>query len=407
MVVVVIETDYVGEDVDLPWWIDVCTYGCLGFYTLELICKLYVDRSEFFNETWNVIDFIIVGTDLVSIVMELLLGELPAFTIIRIFRLLRVVRAFKAAKLSRSLQVLLRSCAHAIKAIFWGMVMMMMVLLVWGILAVHLIHPINQRVADKGMYEGCERCPRAFASVFDSMLTFWKQLVAGDSWGILCEPIIDEDRWTSLFFMLVLVTVSLTMLNCILAVVVEAGTAAAAADDHEMAVAHEGVRLGAEENLISLCHEIDSNGDGALSYEEFRNAFADNENVRHCFELMHATEADLLMIFNICDEDSSGRIDYREFVEQVRRIKHSPDQLILHYVTDIRSTMMRIKPEFLEVEPLMRQTSRGSSGSKTSSKSTSSELSNPGEQAVKIEIGDADKQAVKTEIVEQISRLAL
>ena len=53
MVVVVIETDHVGEDVDLPWWIDVCMYGCLGFYTLELTCKLYVSRSEFFQETWN------------------------------------------------------------------------------------------------------------------------------------------------------------------------------------------------------------------------------------------------------------------------------------------------------------------------------------------------------------------
>merc|ERR1719327_1879266 len=154
------------------------------------------------------------------------------------------------------------------------MVMMTMVLLVWGILAVHLIHPINQRVADKGFYDGCERCPRAFSTVFDSMLTFWKQLVAGDSWGTLSEPIIDENRWTSLFFMLVLVTVSLTMLNCILAVVVEAGAAAAAADDHDKAVEREKMVLKAEEKLIDLCQGLDSDCDGVLSFEEFRRGFA-------------------------------------------------------------------------------------------------------------------------------------
>jgi hypothetical protein len=404
MVVVVIETDYVGEDVEPPWWIHACMYGCLGFYTLELMCKFFVSRSEFFHSTWNVIDFIIVGTDLVSIVLEWLLGDLPAFTIIRIFRLLRVVRAFKAAQVSRALKMLLRSCAHAIRAIFWGMVMMIMVLLVWGILAVHLIHPINQRVADKGFYDGCERCPRAFSTVFDSMLTFWKQLVAGDSWGTLCEPIIDENRWTSLFFMLVLVTVSLTMLNCILAVVVEAGAAAAAADDHDKAVEREKVIFQAQDNLIDVCQQIDLNCDGALSFEEFRRGFAENDKFRHCLELMHATEADLLMIFNICDEDGSGDVDYREFVEQLRRIKHSSEQIILHYVTDIRHKMMRIKPEFL-VDPVRssRTTGRSSTGRssrkdpvvRTTVSSTSPQLS------------DADEQDVRTEIVEQISRVDL
>merc|ERR1719498_2235087 len=102
--------------------------------------------------------------------------------------------------------------------------MICLVLTVWGILAVQLIHPINTHIAETKpeIYDGCDRCPRAFSTVFDSALTFWKQLVAGDSWGQLCEPIIEEAPWTSIFFMLVLVTLNLTMLNCILAVVVEA-----------------------------------------------------------------------------------------------------------------------------------------------------------------------------------------
>ena len=32
-------------------------------------------------------------------------------------------------------------------------------------------------------YDGCDRCPDAFASVFDSLLTFIQTILAGDSWG--------------------------------------------------------------------------------------------------------------------------------------------------------------------------------------------------------------------------------
>merc|ERR1719331_1108721 len=170
--------------------------------------------------------------------------------------------------------------------------MMVMTLTVWGILAVQLIHPINKDIAEKKshLYEGCERCPRAFSTVFDSYLTFWKQLVAGDSWGTLCEPIIEEAPWTAVFFMLVLVTVNLTMMNCILAVVVEAGAAAAAADEHDRAIDEQKVVAQAEEKLVVLCHGLDSDASGSLTIEEFYEGFRSNLEFKECLELMHVTQ---------------------------------------------------------------------------------------------------------------------
>jgi hypothetical protein len=351
MFLVVIETDAAAsEDGDTPGWVVVCTYLLLVIYTTELAVKLYVSRWDFFKEMWNVLDFLIVGTDLVFLFISLIVSEMPSISILRVFRLVRLARAFKAAKSFRELKSLLRSCACALKAIFWGMVMLTMALTVWGILAVQLIHPVNEYIAEHKpyLYEGCERCPRAYSTVFDSMLTFWKQLVAGDSWGTLCEPIIEEAKWTSLFFMMVLVTVNLTMLNCILAVVVEAGASAAAADDHDKAMEREKTVFHAEERLIDLCHGLDCDSSGSLSIDEFFKGFQTNEDFKQCLELMHVTEADMSMIFNICDEDDSGDVDYREFVEQLRRIKHSSEQIILHYVTDIRHKVMKIRSEFLK-----------------------------------------------------------
>lgn len=46
-----------------------------------------------------------------------------------------------------------------------------------------VLHPVNVRVAERGDYEGCERCIRAYSSVLTSNLTFMQQILAGDSWG--------------------------------------------------------------------------------------------------------------------------------------------------------------------------------------------------------------------------------
>jgi hypothetical protein len=147
------------------------------------------------------------------------------------------------------------------------------------------------------------------------------------------------------FFMLVLVTVNLTMLNCILAVVVEAGAAAAAADEHDRAIDEQKVVAQAEGKLVVLCQGLDSDDSGSITIEEMMSGFHGNREFRECLELMHVTESDMSMIFNICDEDDSGDVDYREFVEQLRRIKHSGEQMLLHYVTDIRHCVLKSEHE--------------------------------------------------------------
>ena len=65
MFLVVIETDAAAGEGDTPLWVEVCSNGLLPVYSLELSVKLYVNRWEFFYEKWNVMDFLIVGTDVV------------------------------------------------------------------------------------------------------------------------------------------------------------------------------------------------------------------------------------------------------------------------------------------------------------------------------------------------------
>lgn len=83
------------------------------------------------------------------------------------------------------------------------------------------MQPVNLRVAETGVYEGCERCPRAFETTFSATMTFVQQIVAGDSWGLVTIPIIEEEPWMAFFFGSVFILVQLMVMNVILSMVVE------------------------------------------------------------------------------------------------------------------------------------------------------------------------------------------
>merc|ERR1712216_411021 len=186
------------------------------------------------------------------------------------------------------------------------------------------------------------------------------------------------------------------MLNCILAVVVEAGAAAAAADEHDKAMNREKLIVKAESQLINLCSGLDADNSGDLDIKEFLDGFHKNADFRECLEVMHVTESDMMMIFNICDEDDSGDVDYREFVEQLRRIKHSGEQMLLHYVTDIRHIVNRIRPECLK--PPARKAPPGGEQDKQEIKFDLSADDNPsgetpGDLTALIGVNDVAKQS--------------
>lgn len=101
--------------------------------------------------------------------------------------------------------------------------------------------------------------------------------------------------------------------------------------------------LKAEAKLLELCKILDADKGGSLSIDEFVNGFHNNADFKECLEVMNVTEDDMFMIFNICDEDDSGDVDYKEFVEQLRRIKNSGEQMLLHYVSEIRHAVLGIR----------------------------------------------------------------
>jgi len=344
LVVAILETDATVDDMSAtPQWIVAMNVILLIIYCAEVIVRLYAYRCCYFKSYWNLLDFVVIGLDLLLHLLRGIIGELPNLSVLRTVRLVRLARAFRILVLFPELYIMVRGLSGTIRTVFWGLLLLGSFIILFSLVAVQMIHPINRDIE----YEGCTRCPHAFATVWDSMCTFVQQVVAGDSWGVVTLPVIEAAPWTFFFFLLVLVTINLLVINLILAVVVEKAQEAHSEETRKLverqAQEKEAQVKKSQNELVKLCYQMDEDKSGNLSLDELLNGYDTDAYFANLLKSMDISRDDIKIIFNIMDQDNSGDIDYAEFVEQLHRLK-SQDQhtlliFIMYYVKELQVMM--------------------------------------------------------------------
>lgn len=343
MVLVILETDASASEMDLPTWVEVADKILLAIYMTELVLRLYVWRCSFFLNGWCLLDFTVVSIDVSSYVLESFLGDvMPSVSFIRALRLARLMRAVKVFRQIPEIQMMIEGMVGAAKAIMFGSLAVGMMLLIWSILAVQLLHPTNRAIAESGYYaaSGCDRCPHAFATVWDSMLTFIQHIVAGDSWGNVSLPISEQEPALLVFFMGVMITLDLALMNLILAVIVDRAQESRQADLRQQAKAKADDLKKEVKKLYSMCSRMDSDQSGELSLEELLKGYDDDQDFQDTLTVLDINKEDMATVFKILDQDQSSNVKYEEFVEQLHKMKTSSTNTLLvfikFYVQDIQ-----------------------------------------------------------------------
>eukprot|EP00928_Gymnodinium_smaydae_P087884 TRINITY_DN72072_c0_g1_i1.p1 TRINITY_DN72072_c0_g1~~TRINITY_DN72072_c0_g1_i1.p1 ORF type:complete len:599 (+),score=143.13 TRINITY_DN72072_c0_g1_i1:209-2005(+) len=343
LALVILETDAAVDEGRVPVWITRANYFLLTVYTVELVLRLYVYRGAFIYSAWNLMDFSLVTCDLVLLILGFVIGDLPSVSVLRVLRLARLARSYKVLVMFPELFLMMRGLAGALRSVFWGMCLILFAVAIFAILAVNLLHDINREVFEKGGYGDCERCARAFESVFHASLTFVQQVVAGDSWGEVTVPIIEHAPWTGLFFGLVFVTKSLLIMNLILGMIVDAAAEARKGSDSELARAREKERIEARHRLLGLCRELDVDCSGRLTMEKLMQGYVCNPDFADVLQSMDIQKEDMETVYEILDEDKNGHVNYEEFADQIHKMKTSDSHTMLvfikHYVLEIRAKL--------------------------------------------------------------------
>ena len=103
----------------------------LGIFTIEILLKmvaLWPQPQKFFNNGWNIFDFIIVAVCFLP-----LGGSYPA--VLRLFRLLRVLRLVSVVP---RLQVLVGAMLKSLPSMFYVSILLFLLFYIYGVLGVML-----------------------------------------------------------------------------------------------------------------------------------------------------------------------------------------------------------------------------------------------------------------------------
>jgi len=345
LVAVILETDIIARNERTPWWLTVSSYGYTVIYLVELAIRIFVYRWELRGDMWFRMDATIVLSDLCVQIVGSVAKNLPALSILRIFRLARLARTFKVLVMFPELYMLVRGILSALKAIFWGMILVGLTVVIWSALAVQVIHPINQELTQSGFYDRhpCDRCPQAWGSVWNASLTLLQCIIAGDSWGAFSLPIIQHSPTSILFFLGVLMSINLLIMNLILAVIVERATEAHEEDMRQSAVIRERQIKVAHAQLEKLLCQIDKNGSGTVSLSELLESYDNDTEIAAHIKFIGVGRQDLSTLFEIMDTSGDGEVPCTEFVESLHRMKsHDPLQSTIAIVKQLQSIINQI-----------------------------------------------------------------
>eukprot|EP00811_Abedinium_folium_P024826 NODE_3482_length_2029_cov_5.595163.p1 GENE.NODE_3482_length_2029_cov_5.595163~~NODE_3482_length_2029_cov_5.595163.p1 ORF type:complete len:627 (-),score=161.82 NODE_3482_length_2029_cov_5.595163:84-1964(-) len=337
--IVVYETDQgashpsIGPFEGYQRWLMPMNIGYAAFFTTELVLRIFTERYKFWEESSNVWDFFVITVDNLCIILDLVLaGRLPSFTVLRVFRLLKVSRAIRFFQRYRELYILVTGLVSAMKAVFGGLFMIAFVLLVWAVVAVTFVHPINLELQEQGYYDDCERCGQAYASCWKAWLTLWQTIVAGDSWGTASLPIIDHSPFTALIFMGALGTVQLGIMNLVVGSIVDTIEGTRLADIDELLRQKKQQQKECKDELLKLCQAMDTDGSGSLTLDEVQVGYLNNEGFNSQMKFLDIDYADLNIVFNIMDGDESGDVDFHEFVEELHKLKAQDTHTLLIFM---------------------------------------------------------------------------
>lgn len=325
LIQIVSETDTTAKQEDDPtittaMWIYVVGRCLTVIYCIEILMRMYLLKWGFFSNRSNTMDAIIVGGD---VLIALVGSAITSFNALRMFRLLRLGRAHKIVSMVPELSLMMKGMVHAARSIFWGVCLVTLILVLWSVAAVQMIHPLNKKLnlEDPTKYEGCERCPRAYESVWSCVVTFTQTLLGGDSWGLTSLQIIEAYPPTFVFFLAVLATVTMGLLNLIMAVIVDASMQSRKESAVELCMSKEKEYKEHADNLMRICGELDEDGSGTLTFMEMMNGYRTHMEFRMAIQSLDLTREDMKMVFSILDTDGSGDVEYKEFVECMLKMK--------------------------------------------------------------------------------------
>eukprot|EP00929_Paragymnodinium_shiwhaense_P037010 TRINITY_DN19791_c0_g1_i2.p1 TRINITY_DN19791_c0_g1~~TRINITY_DN19791_c0_g1_i2.p1 ORF type:complete len:648 (-),score=97.19 TRINITY_DN19791_c0_g1_i2:321-2264(-) len=340
-------------------------HGAFVFYVIDLGLRVFANGLNSFRSRSYMLDLFCILVTIFEQILNLLMdtsGDASSLVMVRMVRLCRLLRLVRVIKLfggMRELRRLTQMIATCGRTMFWSFLMSFLVMSIWAVLAVELIHPVASRLAEEGTWADCGRCDRAFESVMASNLTFFQIILAGDSWGVLALPIIEDSPETAFILCGSLLSLTYGIMQLITAVVVDS-FADLRRLDVETLVGEIDLEEKEEKDFLSkLFSQLDADGSGNVSFIELTDGAIKVKEFQDWLRVMDVDGSDLARLFKILDSNQNGEVELEEFIDTLYRLKNAASattaRMVKHIVMGLEQTAGNLEDKIEEMQARLEE----------------------------------------------------
>lgn len=279
----------------------------------------------YFKDGWCCFDFILILLNIMDAIIVPAVSQgnnsrfFSQFSVLRVIRMARLVRLVRLLRAFRELWLIVAGMYQAAKALFWVMVLLVILLYVWAI-----ILTITVGQSEESQY-------------FDYRFSYWKkddywgtvpasmyslfQLMTRDSWSSsMIRPVVVKNPGLVVLYLMFFCIVTFGLMNIIVGVVVENTMACAKENEEKIQQMQDSEQTRVLESLKAIFEASDTNGDGTLDREEFLAGMKKKE-VKERLATIDIPIQDLNELYDLLDENQDKSITINEFFKGCEKLK--------------------------------------------------------------------------------------
>eukprot|EP00929_Paragymnodinium_shiwhaense_P089116 TRINITY_DN4934_c0_g1_i2.p1 TRINITY_DN4934_c0_g1~~TRINITY_DN4934_c0_g1_i2.p1 ORF type:complete len:787 (-),score=174.68 TRINITY_DN4934_c0_g1_i2:126-2486(-) len=295
----------------------------------------FTDFLDPFNNpslTWNIFDIFIVTIGVVEFFWEIAQpGSTGAsFSVIRVLRVLRiakVVRVIRVLKFFHELRIMIDSIIGSLKVFAWAVMVLFVLFYVFGISMtssvaeyIAAVDPDQMAFSVLDSDHPLRLMSWYFGTLPRSMNSLFSAMSGGRDWIEYYEVLEPLPTVTRAQFLLFIAFSLFAVVNVVTGVFVESAIQTSGSDRESLIKEEMDQKSRYLQNMQDVFLEMDADGTGGISLDEFEEHLADTRVIAY-FNALKLDVSDARMLFRLLDSDHSGAVEIEEFLLGCDKLK--------------------------------------------------------------------------------------
>eukprot|EP00929_Paragymnodinium_shiwhaense_P014859 TRINITY_DN12281_c0_g4_i1.p1 TRINITY_DN12281_c0_g4~~TRINITY_DN12281_c0_g4_i1.p1 ORF type:complete len:575 (+),score=120.23 TRINITY_DN12281_c0_g4_i1:298-2022(+) len=295
------------------------------FYCVELALRILVFKGSYICSTewaWNLLDVFLVAVSVQELIMAAGVSSneeeesslnMSFLRILRVMKMMKLFRVVRLLRMFRELRLIWGSIVGCLKPVFWATVLIAATSFMVGVCFLQATTGyVRENQKDLPPAE-LEQLQNLWGTVQQSMLSLYMCVTSGADWGDIADSLKNVGFAYYMLFLLYILFYNCVVANTLTSLFVES-TMVNADRDQQHVIQNA---LEQSDKIIDKLHgwfdEVDTDGNGCITYEEFCEGLNNPRSVAFASTLDIGV-TDLKQFFAALSRNGKQSVDLETFV---------------------------------------------------------------------------------------------